>query len=134
MKFLIALVLLGLIYTLFSFIRAKKGANHIQHPAINLISPIQLSDKIKEDSTIQLVDIRTNLEYKSGIIHPAKNINFFDKNFRSHFKNYDKKKPIYIYCKSGRRSAKASLVLAKEGFKEIYDLEGGILNWNNKIK
>ena len=42
----------------------------------------------------------------------------------------DKEKPIAVYCKSGGRSGGASKLLLELGFKEIYDLEGGILNWN----
>lgn len=44
----------------------------------------------------------------------------------------DKEKPVYIYCRSGGRSGKAAKQLADEGFTEIYDLDGGILEWNKK--
>jgi len=50
--------------------------------------------------------------------------------FKEKFKFYDKKKPLYIYCRSGHRSSGAAEVLAEEGFTEIYELQGGILEWN----
>ena len=43
-----------------------------------------------------------------------------------------KGKPIYIYCKSGARSKKATRILQANGFTKIYNLEGGILNWQAK--
>jgi rhodanese-related sulfurtransferase len=41
----------------------------------------------------------------------------------------NKNKPVAIYCRSGRRSASALIILKEMGFKDIYDLEGGFLNW-----
>ena len=44
----------------------------------------------------------------------------------------DKSKELYIYCRSGNRSGKAAKKLGKMGFAKVYDLEGGIINWNKK--
>ena len=46
----------------------------------------------------------------------------------------DKDKPICVYCKKGGRSAKAAKRLKEIGFKKIYDLEGGITNWEDTNK
>ena len=78
----------------------------------------------------QLVDVRTAREYKSGRIANAINIDLFRPGyFRLEFHKLDKQKPVYIYCRSGQRSRKAAQKLLNWGFKEIYDLEGGILEW-----
>lgn len=79
---------------------------------------------------VQLIDVRTPEEYKAGHVEYAENIDFFSNEFTSRFKNLDVQKPIYIYCRSGQRSKQASIKLVALGFKEIYDLEGGILNYN----
>ena len=42
---------------------------------------------------------------------------------------YDKSKPVFVYCKVGGRSSQAAAKLAELGFKEIYNLEGGIMKW-----
>ena len=44
-------------------------------------------------------------------------------------KQLDKNQPIIVYCAAGGRSAKASQMLKKNGFKVIYDLSGGYDNW-----
>ena len=79
---------------------------------------------------VQLVDVRTSNEYRVGHIKNAMNIDFFrEGDFRKAFEKMDKEKPVYIYCRSGARSKKASNRLADMGFSEIYDLKGGYLRW-----
>jgi rhodanese-related sulfurtransferase len=79
---------------------------------------------------VQLVDVRTPEEFLTGHIDKAKNINFNDPNFKQTIaSSLNKNKPVAIYCRSGRRSASALIILKEMGFKDIYDLEGGFLNW-----
>lgn len=100
------------------------------HPSIELISTSRLKEELINDPAIQLVDVRTTLEYSRGYIEPADQIDYMGAKFITKFDSYDKEKPIYLYCRSGNRSAKAANVLAQNGFTKIYDLEGGILKWN----
>lgn len=96
---------------------------------ITVISP----ESFKEKSMNQvIIDVRTPQEFQAGHIEGALNINYFDKNFLEQFSNFDKTKPVFIYCKSGNRSSSASPKISKLGFKEVYDLQGGILNWEKK--
>ncbi len=44
----------------------------------------------------------------------------------------NKDEPLYIYCRSGNRSGKAASKLKELGFKEVYDLQGGVLDWKKK--
>jgi rhodanese-related sulfurtransferase len=43
-----------------------------------------------------------------------------------------KDKPLVVYCAKGGRSAQACAFLAAKGFKELYNLEGGIEAWQNE--
>ena len=94
--------------------------------AIEIISH-ELFENI--DSSVQLIDVRTPKEYAEGHIKHATNINFFEDNFIEQMSSLDKGKPLYIYCKGGNRSGKASVRLVEAGFIKIYDLEGGITKW-----
>ncbi|WP_242204813.1 rhodanese-like domain-containing protein [Aestuariivivens insulae] len=78
---------------------------------------------------VQFIDVRTPEEYNEGFIPNATNINFLSPTFLKDIESLDKEKPIIIYCRSGRRSGKCSKTLEEVGFKEIYDLEGGITKW-----
>lgn len=79
--------------------------------------------------SVQLIDVRTPDEYKAGRIGEAKNINFYDPDFKVQMEKLDKNKPVAIYCGVGGRSGKASAILNQLGFKKIYDLKGGITAW-----
>jgi len=96
---------------------------------VSLISPEELNSKT---NAIQLVDVRTPQEYNDGHLKNAENINFYDTNFLDQMSKLDKKKDLYLYCRSGNRSGKAAKKLEKMGFTKVYDLEGGIINWNKK--
>lgn len=43
-----------------------------------------------------------------------------------------KNEPVIMQCRSGRRSMMACMVLDQMGFKDTYNLEGGILAWQEK--
>jgi len=96
---------------------------------VSLIAPDAL-DAINDG--IQLVDVRTPEEFASGHLENAVNINFYADDFKDRINEMDKEKEVYLYCRSGGRSAKAAKELEAMGFKKVYDLEGGILKWQKK--
>ena len=97
---------------------------------IQNIAPEAFAKKINETPKPQVLDVRTPEEFASEHIENAININWLGDNFVSNAEKFDKSKPIFVYCKSGGRSAKAAAKLEELGFKNIYNLEGGIMKWN----
>lgn len=83
-----------------------------------------------ESGSVQIIDVRTAPEFASGHIKGATNINLYDKEFKTKIGKLDKSKPVYLYCRSGARSNHASNIVGGLGFKEIYDLTGGVISWN----
>lgn len=84
---------------------------------------------------MQLLDVRTQNEYNSGHIKNAFLANWTDqKEFGERVQYLDKNKPVYTYCLSGGRSGAATQWLLQNGFKEVFNLDGGMLMWkkNNK--
>jgi len=98
---------------------------------VALLDPVQFSEKIKEDN-VQLLDVRTPSEWENGVIENPLKINFLESDFKEKIEKLDKTKPIAIYCKSGGRRGRVASLLYESGFKEVYDLKGGILSWNKK--
>ncbi|WP_081956193.1 rhodanese-like domain-containing protein [Jejuia pallidilutea] len=96
-----------------------------------LLEPKAFSAKIDKGG-VQLIDVRTPKEYAEGHIENAININYYSKNFEDSLKLLDIKKPVYIYCRSGKRSAKSVSKFRAVGFDSIYELEGGMLNWRSE--
>ena len=83
--------------------------------------------KMENSNDFIVIDVRTPEEHKIKRIKNSININFYDEKFIDLFKVYEKDENILIYCRSGRRSLEAVKNLSKKGFKNIYDLKGGIL-------
>ncbi len=101
---------------------------------VTVLSPSDFKEKAKNNT---IIDVRTPFEYSQGYIKGSKNINFFDKDFMNKIASYNKNKPIYVYCKSGHRSGIAVKKMVELGFKNVYELKGGIINWvrsNNEIE
>ena len=88
------------------------------------------AEKLKSTDNPQLLDVRSPEEFEEGHIENATNVNWNDINFVKNAQQYDKSKPIFVYCKAGVRSRKAAHKLAELGFTNIYSLEGGIDKWN----
>lgn len=99
---------------------------------IELISPQQVYDAVNSEDSVQLVDVRTPNEYKVSHLKGAQNICVTSDNFKEKVKTLDKNKPVYVYCKMGTRSATAAKLLKDLGFTKIYDMDGGILLWEEK--
>ncbi len=100
-----------------------------QSKAIHTVDVKSFAEKLKNNERPQLLDVRTPEEYSTEHIGDAKNLNWKADDFVIKAKTYDKSKPIFVYCKLGGRSAQAADKLAELGFKEIYNLDGGIMKW-----
>lgn len=79
---------------------------------------------------IQLLDVRTTEEYRSGHIAHSLQADWNNKDqFRSRAQHMDKAKPVYVYCASGGRSKEAAQWLRTNGYTEVYELTGGFIKW-----
>lgn len=115
-----------IIMSFFSFLF---GGNTQQTDTITVLDKADFKKAISKK--VQLVDVRTPKEYADGYIQNAINIYFFNQaEFVEAFEKLKKEEPVYIYCRSGNRSQKAAHKLDSLGFKKIYDLRGGYMNWN----
>tara|TARA_B100001142_G_scaffold246691_1_gene246342 strand:- start:84 stop:788 length:705 start_codon:yes stop_codon:yes gene_type:complete len=86
-------------------------------------------DKILNDTDIIILDVRTSEEINAGYIPNSTFIDYYDKNFENKINLIDRSKKIFTLCKSGGRSVKAAEILFKNGFRNVYNLEGGFLRW-----
>ncbi len=85
-------------------------------------------------NNVQLLDVRSANEYAEGHIAHAANIDALQNDFLAKAqRSLSKKKPAYVYCRSGKRSMMAANKLAKAGYKVI-NLRGGIMEWTDAGK
>ena len=93
------------------------------------INKVAVADFEKSLATATLVDVRTPEEFAEGHLKGAVNINFKKRTFPDYINAIAKDKPVAVYCRSANRSGKAALIMQSLGFKEIYDLDGGVKAW-----
>ena len=96
---------------------------------VSLISPAELN-KVNKD--ILLIDVRTPGEYASGHLENSINIDYKADNFKDLISELDPNQEVYVYCKVGGRSARSAKVIKEMGFKNVYDLKGGIIAWEKE--
>lgn len=75
----------------------------------------------------EFIDVRTAEEYAEGHIDGAKLIPV--QQLAERLNEVPKDKQVYIYCRSGKRSARASAMLAKAGYSNIENVTGGVIAW-----
>lgn len=97
-----------------------------------LLSAIEFSDQISINPEATILDVRTPGEFEKGHLENAININWDGNDFNSRIAELDKSQPVFVYCLSGSRSARAANKLRKQGFIEVYDMPGGMMEWRSK--
>ncbi len=105
----------------------------IDNTEVKLVTAEEMQS-ILELEDVQLVDVRTPKEFDEIRIANSQNIDFKSPTFDEDITKLDKNKPVILYCKSGRRSAKCAKKLKDAGFEKIYDLDGGISKWKHSDK
>ncbi len=110
------------------------GIKILKRKLKNHIEPGKWNKLIKDKKTF-LIDARKPFEYNVGSFKGAINpkINNF-RDFPKYLKKLNKDKSIAMFCTGGIRCEKASFYLEKKGFKNVYQLKGGIINYLKKIK
>ena len=96
-----------------------------------LLEPKAAADLINNNAALGLnvVDVRTESEFKSGCISGAKNIDVQASDFDNKIAALDKAKPYLVYCRAGHRSATAIAKMKAAGFSNLYEVAGGFNAW-----
>jgi rhodanese-related sulfurtransferase len=100
-----------------------------EQDVIAVLNHEEFSKRISAVGDIQLIDVRTAEEVAEGTIAGAINFDFRADGFEKKVIVLDKTKPVYVFCRSGGRSADAASIMKELGFTEIYDLGGGMIEW-----
>ena len=82
----------------------------------------------------KIIDVRTPKEFQEFRIPASENIDFYDpQNFLKKINLLDKDASYFLYCKSGVRSYNSCTIMKDMGFKNVYNLVGGISHWNGEV-
>jgi len=97
------------------------------------LSPVEFKHWLDEKRDITILDTRNDFEIEYGTFENAVNLHL--QRFTQFSEALDeldaaaKEKPVVMFCTGGIRCEKASAVMLNQGFKQVYQLEGGILNY-----
>ena len=121
------------LFILFVIVTAFAACN-AQSDEVRNLSQQDLTAKLQEKNTV-LIDVRTSIEVASGYIPESEYfIDINGANFEQKIAELDTTKTYVIYCRSGARSGRAASYMSQNSFTEVYNLEGGILDYTGKLK
>jgi len=108
---------------------AKKGEH---------INPERLKKWMERGEKMTILDARNDYEaelgkFKDAIVLPIKNFRDFPEEAEKALKGKEDEK-IVMYCTSGIRCEKSSAYLREKGFKKVFQLQGGIVNYTTQFK
>ncbi|MEO5967055.1 MAG: rhodanese-related sulfurtransferase, partial [Ferruginibacter sp.] len=124
-------------------VREKIVADGISDPNFSMEKKGRYVDavefnKLSDDADTVIIDMRNHYEYEVGHFENA--IEIPSDTFRDQLPvavemmQGNKERNIIMYCTGGIRCEKASSYMLHRGFKNVFHLEGGIINYTNKIK
>ena len=111
------------------FLMVITGCGKAQNNGSLLVT--EFSEKLTKTRDAQLVDVRTPGEFQNGHLKNAMNIDWKADDFADKALTLDKDKPVFVYCMSGPRSSAAAEKLQEMGFKNVYEMQGGMMKWRN---
>lgn len=122
-------LLKGFIIVIFSTLFASCSS----HQGIESVTADEFENALY-DGHVQLLDVRSVEEYAQGHIANAENIDVQQPDFIDKAQAMlDHTNPVYVYCRSGKRSMLAAQKLVKAGFK-VVNLRDGIVGWEDAGK
>lgn len=117
-----------IVFATFAVLLNSCSTGQSQSTKTNL-SANEFADKIKATNAAAIIDVRTPDEFSKGHLQNAQNIDIRSNDFEPQIEMLDKTKPVFVYCLSGGRSSSAASEMRAKGFKEVYELDGGIMKW-----
>ena len=101
---------------------------------VQLVTPERAAAMMQRKRTVVL-DVRTKEEFREGHLPGAVHADVLDSaGFLQQMQLLRKNRTYVVYCRSGKRSTRASELLYKNNFKHIYNMEGGILAWKGVLQ
>lgn len=130
MKRILLLTVVALLATSCIFSKKSEKSEEIKPKDRVTILHVNDFEELVHKGEIRVIDVRTRSEYAEGHIAGAEN---FDVNQPEFIERLRLKGDVAVYCRTGKRSARAALMIAEQGYN-VYDLGGGIMAWRQAGK
>lgn len=94
------------------------------------LTQLDWSERVNNDKEAVIIDVRTTSELAAGVIRNAIHLDIMEtQSFTDQVKDWDKEKNYFLYCQAGGRSGSACQLMDSLGFKNTYNLQGGMMSW-----
>lgn len=100
-----------------------------QKPVFKNVSVLDLNNAIESQEEVIVLDVRTAGEVSQGYVNSAINVDVNGGQFSQGVQGMEMSKTVYVYCRSGQRSQKASQQLLDLGFTDVRNVQGGYMAW-----
>ena len=102
-------------------------------PAIAEMEPAELKERMDQDQTLTLVDVREYNEASIADLPEVGQKRIPVREFITRVEELDPEDNIVVYCRSGARSGWAVERLREMGYEKVWNLKGGILLWRQQV-
>jgi rhodanese-related sulfurtransferase len=89
----------------------------------------KLMQENAENRNFVVVDVRTPGEFSRGHLNGALLVDYNSPDFRQEIARLDRTKTYLVYCRTGNRSTRAVAIMEELGFRNVYHMDGGIVQW-----
>lgn len=98
--------------------------------SITTITPQKLSDLIHSGAAVELIDVRTPVEYREVHVSCARNVPLDQLNATQFAAGRSGTEPLYVICRSGSRGRQACEKFLAAGYTNVVNVEGGTQAWD----
>lgn len=97
---------------------------------IETISPAAASGLVESaPAGLVVLDVRTPGEFAAGHLAGAVNLDIYAATFADDLAALDREAPYLLYCRTDNRSGQVREMMRSLGFREVHEIDGGIVNW-----
>lgn len=96
------------------------------------LSPAAVQKRLDSGEKLLVLDVREDWEFRDGHIPGARLIPLGT--LESRLKELDPQAPVVVVCRSGNRSAQGAAILARNGFQAVYNMTGGMNQWQGQVE
>src|SRR4030043_1557554 len=126
--YLISAALIALLF--FNISLAGCKTQESKPASITNITADEVYKMLSSNKDYFILDVRSKEEFDSGHIEGAYLVPVSE--LENRLAELPRDKPVIVYCRSGSRSTSAANILLDKGFKEIFNMAGGIIEWQSK--
>ncbi|MCO4755438.1 MAG: MBL fold metallo-hydrolase [Bacteriovoracaceae bacterium] len=106
-------------------------SEHMDTQFVHGVPTVSASEVSKKLGHLKVIDVRTKEEFNNELGHvPASLLATLGDELDVALEQVDKSEEVVFVCRSGMRSANATIMALEKGFSKVYNMEGGMIRWN----